>query len=483
MQGLRIDDLDPASRTLRRQVLAGIFVVGVGMALLTGLAVGLDASVVAVALAMTPFALLLMNYPFAAVLVWVLIMPFFVHGGVEAAAAANWILHRALLPGLLLTVVIYHLLGIRRSSFRLHLYDLAIVAFLGIGVVNVFAMSPNPERIIAAYFDKIVVPIALFWYVRSIGLRPDDLRRLLVVGVITILVQSVIGLVSWLEPSLLPAAWLVRAGDRTAGTFGGPAPFTITLMLFALLSIHFAAQAASRARTAFLLGVVAVAFAGVLFSLSRGSWLGAAAGTAGLVFLYPRVIAPVAMAGVAVIGLLAIGPLQEQVATAAVRLETQSTIDDRVVTNDASIRMIGDRPLDGFGFQNFERFDERYKQRVGDIPLKIGGSSHNTYLNMAVEMGLPALVLYFAPVLALLAGSMRLRRWLPSRGAISWPLVVVLWLALLDQFLVSNFLEMIHAYVWGTSVWWLTLGLIAVVLDQAQARLPVGAPADRAERW
>jgi hypothetical protein len=53
---------------------------------------------------------------------------------------------------------------------------------------------------------------------------------------------------------------------------------------------------------------------------------------------------------------------------------------------------------------------------------------------------------------------------------LTWPLVVILWLALIDQFIVSNFLEMLHAYAWGTSLWWLTLGLIAAVLDQAAER-------------
>ncbi len=458
--------IKPFPRQRGRGVLAGITAIGLAAAILAGLAIGTGVPAVAVALAVLPFGLLLLNYPFAAIVVWVLVAPLFTQA--SDAAISNWILHRGLIPGLLLMVTIYHFMGIRRSWFRLHLYDLALAGFIALGVVNILLLSANPERILAAYFDKVFVPIALFWYVRVIGINGRDIKRLVIVGVVVILSQTAIGMLSWAAPSLLPEAWLARAGERTAGTFGGPAPFTITLTLFALLAIHMAGQIEGRARRVLLVGVVATAFLAVFLSLSRGSWLGTGVAVAGLIFLYPRIVGSVAVGGMLIFGLLAVGPLQEQVAYAAVRLDTESTIDDRFVTNEASIRMIADRPLEGFGFQNFERFDEAYKQRVGDIPLKIGGSSHNTYLNLAVEMGLPAVALYFTPVIALALATLRMRRRLPASGMLSPPILLVLWLAIADQFVVSNFLEMIHAYAWGTSLWWLTLGLIAAVIDRVR---------------
>ncbi|MGI8828218.1 MAG: O-antigen ligase family protein [Candidatus Limnocylindria bacterium] len=458
----------PFRTSRRRWILAGIALVGIAAALLAGLAIGSGLATLAIAVALAPFALLVLNYPFAAIVVWALVLPFFTQA--SDATPSTWILHRAMIPGLLLLVTIYHFLGIRRSAFRLHVYDLAVAAFIIVAVVNVVLLSPNPERVLVALFDKAIVPIAIFWYVRVIGVSGADLKRLVIVGAFVIVSQTAIGMLSWIAPSLLPDAWLARAGERTAGTFGGPAPFTITLTFFALLAIYFAGRASSRETRAILLAVVATALTGVFFSLSRGSWLGTGVATAGLLLLYPRIVATVAIGGLLLFGLLAVGPLQEQVALAAVRLDTESTIDDRLVTNEASFRMIGDRPLQGFGFQNFERFDEAYKQRVGDIPLKIGGSSHNTYLNLAVEMGVPAVGLYFAPVAALALATMRLRKRLPDGGVISGPLLLVLWLALADQFVVSNFLEMLHAYPWGTAVWWLTLGLIAAIIDAVPTR-------------
>ena len=128
--------------------------------------------------------------------------------------------------------------------------------------------------------------------------------------------------------------------------------------------------------------------------------------------------------------------------------------------------MVSDRPWLGFGWGNFDLFDESYKQPVGDVPLRLGGTAHNTYLNLGVEFGLVGAVLYMIPVLLLLILTIR-RRQILKLQTWRWQFVLVLWLALADQFAVNNFLEMIHSSEWATSIWWITLALIAVTLQQA----------------
>jgi O-antigen ligase len=456
----------------RNRVTLIILLVGMAAALAAGSALASGAFVLAFAIAVAPVGLLLLHYPFGALLVWAALLPFFlnVQSATGEASVEVWLLHRLLMPTMLLLLAVYHFLGLRRSAFRLHLYDLAVVGFLVLGVMSVVLTSGNVDRFMVAFFHKVIVPVSIFWYVRAITITRRDLNRLMLVGLFTIGFQGAIGLLSWIAPSVLPDGWLGRAGERTTGTFGGPAPYTITLVFFALLAVYFALRSRERLRRTVLVGFVSFALVAVFLSLSRGSWLGAGVAFAGLALLRPRLVAAIGLAGVVLAGGLALGPVQEQFDSASDRLATVSTIEDRLITNHAAVRMIADRPVFGFGFQNFERFDEGYKRRVDDIPLKLGGSSHNTYLNMAAELGLVGLGLYFAPVLALGVATIRARPNLPNRGVLTWPLVVILWLALIDQFIVSNFLEMLHAYSWGTSLWWLTLGLIAATLDQAAER-------------
>ena len=63
---------------------------------------------------------------------------------------------------------------------------------------------------------------------------------------------------------------------------------------------------------------------------------------------------------------------------------------------------------------------------------------------LAAENGLPALILYFLPVFGLGYWSVTRWRHLPSDGPMNRALLAILWLALLDQFIVSNFTDMLH---------------------------------------
>jgi O-antigen ligase len=415
-----------------------------------------------------PAAAILLRLPFAGVLLWLLVMPYFVQF-LEEPNAVSWALHRIAPLALLAVVAAYHALGIRFSPFRLRLIDYALVVFIVLGVLNVILFAPNPARMGAAFYDSIAVPILFFWLVRATGVRPSDLTLLLIVGLWTVVIQVAVGWMSWIAPGLLPAEWLSRVGERTTGTLGGPGPFTITLVLFSLLGVHRLGTPMSPLLRTVVIGVVGLALISVFMSLSRGSWLGGAIAVAGLVFVYPRIVLGMSAAAVVLVGILALGPLAPIVEYAVERVDTETTIDDRLITNDAAVRMIQDRPAFGFGFGNFERFDEEYKQRVGEIPLKVGGSAHNTYLNFAAEFGLPLTAVYFGVPLVLLVQSIRYRRWLSATGPLSGALLLILWLAIADQFIVSNFLEMIHSHRWGTALWWLTLGLIAVLVEQARA--------------
>ncbi len=437
------------------------------ISVIAGAAVARGLWQVAVAVAVAaPIAAFVTRNPFTAVLAWLLFVPYVVQQLTSDVHPLVWTLHRLGVPAMLALVVVYHTLGVRRSPFRFRHYDLALAAFIAAGVLNILVLVPNPSRMLGAFYDQLAIPIAFFWLIRAIGLQRSDYRRLIVAGAWTIAVQVTIGILSWIAPGTLPAQWLGRAGSRTVGTFGGPAPYTITLVLFALLTLYAAmSMRASRGRFLFF-GVVVAAQLGIFLSLSRGSWLGAGLTMLGLIVVYRRQIGRFALGAVVLSLLLVLSPVGGLVPTAQDRLATGDTVEGRIVTNNAAVRMVRDEPLAGFGYGSFELFDERYKQRVGDIPLILGGSAHNTYLNMLAELGIPATILYLAPPLILLG--LTARSWRRHRQSllIDWRFVTILWLAVLDQFVVNNFLEIIHSSFWATSLWWITLGIIAAQLER-----------------
>lgn len=441
------------------------------MGLAAGVLVGTGKPELAAAIAVAiPVCALVLHYPFAGVIVWLLAMPF---AGVSSsgpeAGPVLWAVHRIGIPGLLLLAVSYHLLGLRRAPIRLGPLDAAIALFIGFGIVNVLIFSPQPVKFLVSFYDKLAVPLMFFWLIRLLAPDRRDLRLLVPVAVWTIAVQGTVGVLSWVAPAILPAAWLGRVGERTVGTLGGPGPYTIGIVFFALFlaySITFGRRSYSTATLAVVVGAAIVA---VFLSLSRGSWLGATLAFAGLTLVLPRFVVGFGLVAILVVALISLGPLGVPISRVADRLNEADTVGARVITNDAAIRMIGDRPLQGFGYGNFDRFDEQYKRPVGDIPLNLGGTAHNTYLNLAVEMGVPAALAYMAVPAWLLVMTVRLRKSLRLRRE-TWLLVLILWLALLDQFVVSNFAEMVQSSgVWATSLWWMTLGLIATGLERTRA--------------
>ena len=73
----------------------------------------------------------------------------------------------------------------------------------------------------------------------------------------------------------------------------------------------------------------------------------------------------------------------------------QSTVSDRVVTWIVSAKMIEDKPLHGIGFGRFNLEWEKYFQRThSKIEFQGFDGSHNTFLTMGAEVGVPTLLVF-----------------------------------------------------------------------------------------
>jgi O-antigen ligase len=316
------------------------------------------------------------------------------------------------------------------------------------------------------FYDRIIVPFFIYWLVRLLNADEKDLKRLLPLAFILILSQSTIGLLSWFAPQLLPDKWLGRVGERTIGTFGNPAVFTTTLMFCAL----FLMQAFHEAKSALLrwsaLAAVGLAFFMVFFSFSRGSWLGAIAVLIGMAFLYPKTVSRLTLVALLVAGILFLSPpLRSYLGFAGERLTTETTAEGRILGGAATMRLIMEKPLLGWGYHQHEKYDEQFRDRVLDLAVNKQHSSHNTYLLITAEMGVIGLILFLLPTLIWLWRSMSAFKRLPWAGYPGKAILVMLWLLLADHFIAGNFTDLIQSTFFNTGMWWLALGLIANIND------------------
>lgn len=447
------------------QANVGILVVGAALALAVALLAsqGHDRSSLVLAVAL-PIVVIVLRSPWAGVLLCVALIPLVSvsdgTGGLE-----TWLVDRLLVPALLVLALGYRLLGLSRSYFRLSLTDVALVGFLGLSLANIWLLSTDPVRMTTAFYNLVMIPIALYWLIRVIEPRDRELRWLLWVMIGLVALQFAVGALSWLAPSVLPSQWLGRAGERTVGTVRGPAMYSSTLMLGGMMAAAYLTIARGQLARLVLFGVVAIAFVGIGISFSRGSWLGAAFVFVGLLIARRRIA--LGLAGILLGVLVAVAAVNFSgvAAYATARLSDSDTAESRLVTNNAALRMIQTRPLMGFGYGNFELYDESFKVRIGDLPAQ-EGSAHHTFLALAAENGLPALALYLFPAAWLLWLTLRRWRVVTSRDPLNGPLLVGLWLAIAHEAIVMQFMDMLHSSTWGTALWWMALGLIHVILSR-----------------
>lgn len=225
-----------------------------------------------------------------------------------------------------------------------------------------------------------------------------------------------------------PEGFLIGRFLRAYGTFAQPNPYAGYLnhslpLGFAL----FVARVDSlRGRSRSLpvwLPVLALAAwlvvvgAALLMSLSRGAWLGLALGVAGIILLYSRRSAAVALAASALLAAVLI--LAPNILPSALTSRFSSITDyfrlfdvqgvevtdenfavvERMAHWQAGWEMFSDRPWLGYGIGNYPAAYPRYSIAPWTDPL---GHAHNVPLNFAAETGVVGLAAYLLFVAAAL---------------------------------------------------------------------------------
>ena len=438
-------------------------------------------------LLIVPTAILFFVYPFAAVLIWLLVFPFFLKDVLPGSRMIYWILQRAMIPGAVIAVLLLSASGIRKiRGFRIGLVDWIMLGYLVYSLANIILLTPQPAAQAIRFYDRIFVPFCMYWLVRLLNPDAKDLKLLLPIALIIILSQVAVGMSSWTAPDLLPRQWLSRLGERTIGTLGSPGVLTTTLVFCAIFLVQaYHETESSFLRWSSLIGII-LAFFLVFFSFSRGSWLGGAVVLAGMAFIYPRTVSRLVVTGLIIAAVLYLAtPLKSYFGFAEERLLTESTVEGRILGGAATSRMILEKPLLGWGYDQHEKFDEQFRDRVFNLAPNKQHSSHNTYLLITAEMGLIGLGLYLLPALIWLVRSVNVFKKLPFKGYPGQAILVMLWLLLADHFIAGNFTDLIQSTFFNTVMWWLALGLIANIVDSvrveqslaepSQAKQPTGA--------
>jgi putative inorganic carbon (hco3(-)) transporter len=148
--------------------------------------------------------------------------------------------------------------------------------------------------------------------------------------------------------------------------------------------------------------VVALCAVGLLLTLERSVWTGAAAGTLIALLTFGRLrrfAIPVILTGAIAVA-LALVLIPGLSAKVSARASDQESVWDRQNLTVAALKMISARPLTGVGWARFQATSAPYFEQSPDYPLTATNIAiHNYFLTYAAELGLIGLLLWLTGLL------------------------------------------------------------------------------------
>ncbi len=431
-----------------------------------------------------PVAILMNRYPFSAFIIWMVVVPLVPPH--DSSRYLYWVIHRSLMHMAVTVNILSRMLKLKEHSpVRLGWPDLTMVCYLALGIVAILLNEDLGKEMrinLFALYDRTFVCFVIYWLVRFLKPTERDLEWLVPIMAGLCFAESIIGLVSWFRPEMMPKLWIVRKefiGERVTGTFGEPGAYTACLIFFMIFIFQSAMVRQKGLYRLLYLGLFDLGLVMIFFSFSRGSWLAGLVALAILAFLYPRTIIPIVSTGAGIMLLLLTTILSRDLAWAQSRLDSVQSAGSRLVLANAGWQMVYEKPIFGWGYSSYDLYDWRYMERVGEfVPRGFEikqGTSHNAYLTILAEMGIVGLFLYLFPIIWWLGLTYKIWPRLPFGAPlpgepprkifVNWRFLVMLWTNIIFVVVVSQFFDTrFHWFMLGE--FWFTLGLIANIVDE-----------------
>lgn len=331
---------------------------------------------------------------------------------------------------------------VQANGLTVSLFDVPFLALFGLWLINIFLSKPGAGGefrsveptvfwllFLILLFNLIssafVTPIPFYgfsmlsWNVKMIMLflflynnvSSEGTVRLIVYGFAAVLMgqglvvleQTFVGTIFTAENLNRDVARVSQLGQstisRAAGTIGHPNDLAMFLNLLLPTVIFFFLIERGFWRRSFLVLAVLLAVIAEIGTASRGGWTGLLAGMLCAVFalLHKRGFNLVTVAAVGSFVVSSIVLLLFVVSETLRNRLTQDdhgTADVRYPLMDVAYNMIGQNPFWGVGLNSYAATMGAYDRTPESISTEFPVPVHNTYLLIAAEVGIPAMLLW-----------------------------------------------------------------------------------------
>jgi O-antigen ligase len=422
---------------------------------------------------MLPLVLRRLSYAFAA---WFLIVPFFPYApelnNALNLGLANMTPERLLF--ILLVIIFFANICLRKVRvLPITGLEKTMVVFCLIAVISLSIHGHFARGYLGVVATRYVFPMMAFFLAKNLLKDEQEITTLmcLLFGL-----GAYLGITAFFEFFRLEQFILPRyISNMDFGIHQGRArgPFlqaatngTAIGMLFFTSIYMYRSVKSSRARmlVIFLAGTM---LAGVLFSLTRGAWVGTGVGLLLAVILdrsLRRYLVPAVVIGAVSLPLLL--PILENPQPQGVigdRLADVGNVYYRLNTWLAGLEMFWQHPIFGVGFARYADLNGLYQDNflisLSGLELSGGDAAHNTYIELAAELGLIGLIPYTVIMFWCLSISIEVYRSLPAAASRARDFIVVFWGVALTYFLSSFFYTQNSMFL--TSLFFTLAGVIA----------------------
>jgi O-antigen ligase len=353
----------------------------------------------------------------------------------------------------------------RRAPLPLHGIEIMMLVFVAVNLASMIQhenLLHTASRIspITAFMNFVVFPFSVYYLVRNSSAGDRATRKLLIAFAVLQIYLALTGIfehyrVKWLvfPPDILDP----KAGDgrwygaRTRGPYLHSPVYGATMGMGFFVLLHLYNNARGRWRWPLLIGLLASPLAG-FYTLTRQVWLG---------FLLPLLVGAV----ISKRQRIALGLFLLAAAMFVVMINPALIADPEIVKSRAGDEATGearlahyvvgghmflDKPLFGHGLENWATSWESYRLRLGNIhswfgEIRIGMArnihAHNTFLRIAVELGIAGLIPYVAIFILIIRASRYLYRHSERNGLLGRDLVLTFWQSGLAFFICINFVD------------------------------------------